>query len=124
MSRFDKFLCVIYAITAILALIATWVNNLAFLATPESQSVMGWYNSLYANAAAASFMNDLFFLTFAVCVFIIIEGRKYKIRFFWAYILFSGITAISFTFPLFLIARQIAIARQRKSNPEEAETNM
>jgi hypothetical protein len=115
MSRSEKFLCLIYAIIAVLALYATWVNNLAFLARPEGQTVEGWIMGVYANYAAASFTNDLLFLTAAVCIFIIMEGHRLKIRFYLAYILLSGPTAISFTFPLFLIARQIAIARERTS---------
>ena len=86
MSRFDKFLCAIYALLAILALYATWVNNLAFLALPEGQTIAGWFEGVYANYAAASFTNDLLFLTAAVCVFIVIEGRRLKIRFYLAYI--------------------------------------
>ena len=115
MNRSEKILCAIYAIIAVLALYATWVNNLAFLALPEGQTIEGWILALYANYAAASFTNDLLFLTAAVCVFIIIEGQRLKIRFYLAYILLSGLTAISFTFPLFLIARQMAMAKQRES---------
>ena len=38
------------------------------------------------------------------------EARRRSIRFVWAYI-FSGMTvAISFTFPLFLIAREFALS--------------
>jgi hypothetical protein len=111
MSRFDKFLCAIYALIAVLALYATWVNNLAFLALPEGRSIQAWIDGVYANYAAASFTNDLLFLCAAVCVFIVVEGRRLKIRFYLAYILLSGPTAISFTFPLFMIARQIALSR-------------
>jgi hypothetical protein len=113
MSRFDKFLCAIYALIAVLALYATWVNNLAFLALPEGRSIQAWIDGVYANYAAASFTNDLLFLCAAVCVFIVVEGRRLKIRFYLAYILLSGPTAISFTFPLFMIARQIAISRSK-----------
>jgi hypothetical protein len=115
MNRSEKILCAIYAFIAILALITTWANNLAFLALPEGRTIEGWVYGVYANYAAASFTNDLIFLALAACVFIIIEGRRLRIRFYLAYILLSGLTAISFTFPLFMIARQIAISRQTSS---------
>ena len=101
---------------AVIAIFATWINNLAFMQEPGNNTIEAWYNALYANYATASFINDLFLLTIAVCIYIIIEGYRLKIRYTWAYVLFSGITAISFTFPLFLIARQIAIAKQRSGN--------
>ena len=114
MIRSDKILCAIYAILAVVALIATWSNNLAFMiGHPENLQLQSWYNAVYANHAAASFTNDLFLLGIAGSVFIVVEGRRLHIRFFWLYILLSGPTAISITFPLFLIARQIRMARQR-----------
>ena len=116
MDRSEKLFCGVYAIIAAAALYATWVNNLAFLALPEGRTLAGWIAGVYANYAAASFTNDLLFLGIAACVFIVVEGRRLKIRFYWAYILFSGPTAISFTFPLFLIARQIAMSRARSGS--------
>jgi hypothetical protein len=113
MTRSEKILCVVYAIIAVVALFATWVNNIAFMRDPENWKVQSWYNALYANYLAASFINDLFALGIAVCVFMVVEGVRLKIRFFWLYILPSGPTAISFTFPLFMIARQLKMAQQR-----------
>jgi hypothetical protein len=114
-TRSEKILCAIYAIIAVIALIATWSNNLAFMAQPGGLDLGNWYAALYSNYAAASFMNDLFLLGIAGCVFIVVEGRRLHVRYYWAYILLSGPTAISFTFPLFLIARERAIARQRNA---------
>jgi hypothetical protein len=67
------------------------------------------------NYATASFVNDLFMLGLAASIFLVVEGIRLRIRFFWLYILLSGPTAISFTFPLFLIARQVKLAQQRNA---------
>jgi membrane protein DedA with SNARE-associated domain len=40
----------------------------------------------------------------------VIEARKHQIKFVWAYILGGALIAISVTFPLFLIARQLRMA--------------
>jgi hypothetical protein len=114
MTRSEKSLCAIYAIIAVVALYATWVNNLAFMAQPGGLDLGNWYAALYGNYASASFINDLLLLSVAGCVFVVVEGRRLGIRFYWAYILFSALTAISVTFPLFLIARQVALARHRQ----------
>jgi hypothetical protein len=115
MTRSEKFLCALYAVVAVVVLFATWVNNIAFMRDPENWQISSWYNALYANYAAASFINDLFALCIAVSIFMVVEGIRLKIRFFWLYILLSGLTAISFTFPVFMIARQIKIAQHRET---------
>lgn len=116
MTRSEKFLCGIYAVIAIVSIIATWSNNVAaFVSQPETRTIEGLYHALYVNYATASFINDLFGLTIAASVFIVVEGRKLRIRYYLLYVLLSGPTAISFTFPLFLIARQMKLAQQRAS---------
>lgn len=120
MTRFEKFLCVLYAGIALVALIATWSNNIAFMLQPEHRTIWSWYNAVYANYAAASFTNDLFMLGLAGAIFMLVEARRLQIRFVWVYILLSGPIAISVMFPLFLIARQIKIAqRNAQGSPRE-----
>jgi len=51
----------------------------------------------------------LFFL--AAAILMVIEARKHGVRFVWAYILGGFAIAISVTFPLFLIAREIRVGR-------------
>lgn len=59
---------------------------------------------------------DILIVAIAGSAFIIIEGRKLKMKHLWAYIVVSGITAFAFTFPLFLAMREKALA-QRESGP-------
>ncbi len=122
MTRSEKTLCAVYALIAIIALVATWSNNIGFMLQPENRDVLSWYRALYANQAAASFTNDLLMLALAGCIFMAIEARRLNMRFVWIYILLSGPVAISVMFPLFLIARQITISKLRvqQSAPESA----
>lgn len=113
MKRSEKLLCWMYALIAAVSLVATWSNNLAFLAQPENWSVSSWARALYVNPAAASFVNDLFGLGIAVTIFMVVEARRLRIRHLWFYLLISPTLAISVAFPLFLIARQRVIAQQR-----------
>src|SRR5689334_5114416 len=114
LTRPEKILCALYAIIALVAMYATWVNNLAFMAQPGGLDIGNWYAAMYSNYASASFINDLLLFSVAGCIFIVVEGRRLHIRFYGAYILLSAFTAISVTFPLFLIARQGALARGRQ----------
>ena len=113
LTRNEKILCLIYATIAVVALIATWSNNLEFMREPENRNLWRWIDAAYVNHAAASLTNDLLTLALAACVFIVVEGRRLKMRFVWLYVLLSGPIAISVTFPVFLIVRQINLSRRR-----------
>jgi hypothetical protein len=108
----DKLICASYVLIALVALPATWVNNLAFMTQPSNASIADFFRAAYVNAAAASLTNDLILFAFAACIFMVIEGKRVGIRYFWMYIIMSGIVAISVTFPLFLLARHIKIAQE------------
>jgi len=113
MTRFEKTLCIVYAVIALVALAATWINNLAFFNQPQNGGMLGFYSALYANPATASFTNDLLLYAVAGCIFMAVEARRIGIRHVWVYILLSFLIAVSVMFPLFLIARQYEISRQR-----------
>ncbi|MCY7368276.1 MAG: DUF2834 domain-containing protein [Chamaesiphon sp.] len=108
MTTTDKITCAIYALIALLALPATWINNIAFMQQPNN-SFMDFINAAYVNAAAASLSNDLLFIAIAASIFMAIEGKRVGVRYVWLYLVFSGIVAISVTFPLFLLARHIKL---------------
>jgi hypothetical protein len=121
MTNQDKFICAVYALISLVALPATWINNIAFMTQPSNASMLDFFRAAYVNAAAASLSNDLLLLAMAACIFMAIEGRRLGIRFVWLYIILSALIAISVTFPLFLLARQVKIASDRSpQNTTEA----
>lgn len=113
MTRSEKILCLVYAAIAVIALIVTQVNNVAFFLQPQNGGLMGWIAALYANPAVASFTNDIILYVVAGYIFMVVEARRLGIRHVWVYLLLSSFGAVSVMFPLFLIARQITMARQR-----------
>jgi Terpene cyclase DEP1 len=118
MTTTDKLICATYALIALFALPATWINNLAFMNQPNN-SLMDFVNAAYVNAAAASLSNDLLFIAIAASMFMAIEGRRVGVRFVWLYLVLSGLIAISVTFPLFLLARHLKI-----SKPQTGQTSI
>lgn len=112
MTRQDKILCVAYAVIAAGALIATWSQNIRFMRQHDNGGITGFLEDAWANPAAASLSNDLLFLALAAVVWMIVEARRLGIRYVWAYVLLSAVTAISVTFPLFLLARQLKLAQR------------
>jgi hypothetical protein len=109
----------LYALIALVALVATWHQNLEYFgpggAGPGALAI--FVRDTFANPAAASITLDLALLTLAVLVWMVLEGRRLAIPFFWVYIVLGFAIAISFTFPLFLIARERRLATLGQVQP-------
>jgi hypothetical protein len=114
-SKTDNVLCAVYGILAAIALVATWFNNIAFLQTENSGGLAGFIQAGYANYASTSLTNDLLLAAAVAFVFMVAEARRVGIPHVWIYLVLSIVIAFSVALPLFLIARQIELARQRTS---------
>jgi hypothetical protein len=110
MATSRKPLTIVYAVLALLALVATWSQNIAFMQLPDPGGVAGFMRLAYANPAAASLSNDVLFVALAAFVFMIVEGRRTGVKYVWLYIVLSFAIAISVMLPLFLIARENKLA--------------
>jgi hypothetical protein len=126
MNRAEKILCVVYAALAVVALIVTLVNNLAFFLQPQTgglvTGVVGYVSALYANPAVASFTNDIIVYVVVGYVFMVVEARRLGIRHVWVYLVLSSLVAVSVMFPLFLIVRQITLAKLRVQSASPANS--
>ncbi len=111
MTTNNRNLCLIYGVIAAAALIGTWSRNLAFLAMPDNGGVVGFIRMAMVNPAAASLTIDLGFFCLAAVIWMVAEAQRVGVRFVWIYVVLSFAIAISVTFPLFLIARQVRLAR-------------
>lgn len=112
MSDGDRRLEWLYGALALVALLVTWHHNLQFFALPDGGGLAGFLRAGFANPAAASLSSDLLFFALAGVAFMLHEGRRAGVRFVWAYVVLSFAVAISVAFPLFLIARGRALARE------------
>jgi hypothetical protein len=93
---------IVFLVLAIVGLVGTWTYNI--IAIIEQNDFLGdWFNN---GPAVGSLTTDLLIMAVAACVLIVIEGRRLGMKHLWAYIVFSGLTAIAFTFPLFLANRE------------------
>jgi hypothetical protein len=101
----------IYAVIAVVALYGTWSQNLAY-----GPTLAGFLPDAKANPAARSVTIDIFMMALSASFLMIYEARRLGIRLVWAYVFFGLTVAISFTFPLFLIAREFALEREAPSS--------
>jgi hypothetical protein len=104
----SKALIAVYALTAVGALIATWSQNLAYMG---SENFLAFGNDLKVTPASRPIAVDLFMLGIPLAILMVAEARKHGVKFVWLYLIGSAVTAISVTFPLFLIARELRIAK-------------
>lgn len=116
MTTSSKVRCALYAVIAVVALIATWTQNIAYLGSGVS-FMPDFLSDLMVNAATRSFTFDLLLLTAAVVVLMLVEAHKHGVRYVWAYIIGGMLIAISVTFPLFLIAREVRMGRTCPARP-------
>ena len=108
-----RILCWTYGLIALGALVATWYQNITFFREDDNGGVGGFIDGMYANAASSSIGNDLVFIGLAALVFMIVEARRLGIRHVWVYVVLSFVIAVSVTFPLFLLARELKL-RERE----------
>ena len=103
----QKLLLSLYFLISLIALLLCWQENVTYAGFGV---IEGWWMFIVdtqANAAARSVTYDLFFFFVVGAIFMWREGKKLGMRFIWAYIVFGFVIAISVTFPLFLIHREL-----------------
>ena len=115
MSTQQRWLVGFYALVAAAALAATWGQNLQYVwASGEISALNQFLPDLRANPASRSISVDIGLFLLAAAAFMVIEARRLGVRFVWLYVLFGFMIAISVTFPLFLIARELRLGPANK----------
>src|SRR4026207_1205861 len=111
-----KVLCIACGLIALLALVGTWGNNVAYLSLGFVEANTTFWQETLANPASRSITVDLFFLGLAMFVWMVLEARRLGLRGVWLYLLFAMLIAISVTVPIFLINRERAPAAPEPSS--------
>ena len=92
----------VYLAISAVALIGTAYFNVKGFTEPSDSIFVAWF----ANSAVTSLTIDLFTVASAASIFIIVEGRRLGMRWYWLYVVASFVTAVGFTFALFLAMRE------------------
>ncbi|MGA1146964.1 MAG: DUF2834 domain-containing protein [Candidatus Nanopelagicales bacterium] len=110
LTRSSKVLCAAYAAIALLALLATWRNGGPYSHSPTA-FLFDFWRDTKANNASRFIAADILMFGLAAAVWMVVDARRLRIRFAWAYILGSFLVAVSVCYPLFLIAREVKVGR-------------
>ena len=92
---------IVYLLLSVAGLIGTWYFNL--LAIRQGQNFFADWSSTPAVSSATT---DLLVAASAASIFMFYESKRLKMKYAWLFILGSFVTAIAFTFPLFLAFRE------------------
>lgn len=109
MSRTSQYLCVFYGLVSLTALVMTWSQNLLYFTGADPAGFGQYMLDLKANGAARSFTVDIGLFLLAGAGLMVVEARRLGVRWVWLYVLLGFALAISVTFPLFLIAREMRL---------------
>lgn len=104
---------IVYLVLSGVGLVGTWFFNLRF---SESEGAGDYVEAWFANNAASSAAVDLLVVTIAAVIFMIVEGRRLRMRITWLTVLATVPVALAFTFPLFLAFRHRRL-RERAALP-------
>lgn len=103
----------VYLVLSVIGLITAWIFN--GLAVMNNQDYLAaWFGT----AVDWVLSGDFTIVAIAVVVFMISEARRLKMKRVWLYILLSGVTAMAFTFPLFMAMRERKLAHLAKTATE------
>ena len=92
----------IYFALAAVGLVTAWVLN-GIASFEGANYLSAWFGSVVDWVLSV----DLFIVAAATIVFMLYEARKLGMKRVWLYFLLSGITALAFTFPLFMAFREL-----------------
>ncbi len=98
----------VYLAVAAIGLLGTAWFNVQSMREPSGDSFLAAW---FANPSVTSLSIDLLATASAASIFIILEGRRLGIRWYWLYVVLSFVTAVGFTFPLFLAVRERRLAQ-------------
>lgn len=91
----------LYLVLSAVGLITAWIFN-AVAVINNQEYMTAWFGS----AVDWVLSGDFTIVAIAAVVFMISEARRLKMKRVWLYILLSAVTALAFTFPLFLAMRE------------------
>lgn len=96
-----------YLACAVAGAIVPWYFNVQHILHSDVPfTVASWLQAGMATPLSRSITTDFLIGTTPVLVWMVVEGRRLKMRFLWAYVLFTFLIAFAFTCPLFLFFRE------------------
>lgn len=101
-----------YAVMAIVGVCATWYFNLQAMELNPNFSFASFVQDNYVNPSSASIANDIAVILVVFFFWSFFEARRWGMKHWWVYVPLSIGVALAFAYPLFLLMRERAMAKQ------------
>ena len=106
----ERFLFPFFLVLSVVGLALTWSQNLAYLGPAAGPAgLIDFLKATVANPGARSIAFDILIVCWALSVWMVVEGRRRRMRWVWVYPLVGWSVAMAFTVPLFLAMRERAL---------------
>jgi|TARA_R110000737_G_scaffold31839_1_gene50259 hypothetical protein len=96
----------VFLAMAIIGVGATWYFNALFYLETDDTSITNFITQTATTLPAKSISADISVVATTFLIWMVYEGRKLKMKYWWLFIPFTFLIAIAFTFPLFLFFRE------------------
>ena len=107
-------LSIFYLLCAVAGLVIPWYFNISqVLFGTEPFTLANFWAAGFSNYFVGSLTSDFLIASSAVSVWIVVEGLRLKIRFFWVFIVLSLIVSFAFACPLFLFVREQRLLKSK-----------
>jgi predicted membrane chloride channel (bestrophin family) len=104
----------LYLVLAAVGLVGTWTYNVT--AILEKRDYLGdWFQS---GPSVSSLTTDLLVVAVAAVIFMIVEGRRLRMKRVWLFVLAAPFIALAFALPLFLAFRERALTARDDVTPD------
>ncbi len=110
-----RVLCVVYALTGLIALVGTWGNNIEYLHLGLVGANIHFWQETLVNPASRSITVDILCLAFAAVVWMLLEARRLSMRGAWVWVLFGVFVAMGAAFPWFMVHRELVLEKREAS---------
>jgi len=101
----------LYLLLAALGLVLPYCQFVPWVVEHHALNMPLFLHDLFANRVSAFFAMDVMVSAIVVAVFVLVEGRRLKLRLLWLPIVAIFIVGVSLGLPLFLYLRQLELDR-------------
>jgi hypothetical protein len=105
----SRSLALVYLVLGLVGLVLTWSQNLAYFGPAAAGGFPDFLRGTVANPGARSIAFDILIVGWSASIWMVIEGRRRRMKGVWLYPVLGWTVAMAFAIPLFLAARELAL---------------
>jgi heme/copper-type cytochrome/quinol oxidase subunit 3 len=100
-------LMLFYLVCAIAGFFVPWYYNIQHLLTSDVPfTPANMFAAGMVSPMSSSLTTDFLISSTPILIWMVVEGKRLKMKYVWAYVLFTFLIAFAFTCPLFLFNRE------------------